>query len=657
VRLDVSQPQDTMMNRIVFLILITTFFSTFQGRESCARSLYWQDMSVEATLTNEGRLLVREQQTMVFTGDWNGGERTFFIAPGQTFSFTGISRETQSGGLLPLQKGNLKKVNNWNWASADTLRWRSRLPGDPPFSATPITYVLEYRLGHILNAREDGSFQINHDFAFPNRSGEIQNFRLTLHLGNQWRNVESPVVIEQLHVPPGHSVFYTANLLHDNPEVVEVYEQPLIPVNASGAATAPAPGCLVWSGWIILLLLFLYLSITFYRHEIGAKRFRKGIDSRDIDEEWLNGHVFSMLPETVGATWDKTTDGHEVAAVLARLVLEGKMTSRLEDRKLPLLGWKIPGASILHLELQQPRTRFKTYERSLIDGFFIDGDKTDTKKIRQHYRKEGKSFRPADKIRYQLKRQVKKLTASNQKTDQSKWLYLVPLGMVGVILLIINGFIHKPEIPLIILGGISGIFGSIMGGVVAFTYQSRSDHLVRRSILVHLVPLMILLLYTGLGLAGISSLLTLALLCIYATLLCIIFFLARTTDSQEGVALRQELSSARKYLAQQLQKENPWIKDDWFPYLLAFGLGPQVDKWTKQFLYETTAPTSRSSYHSTSSSGGYGFSGGGGRFGGAGASGTWAAAATSLGTSASSSSSGSSGGGGGSSGGGGGGGW
>lgn len=645
------------MKQSLTVLFICTILSCLLYQESSGRSLYWRDMNVEATLTDDGQLIVREEQTMVFTGDWNGGERTFFISPGQTFSFTGISRQTAGGELLPLIKGNLKTVDNWNWASADTLRWRSRLPGDPPFSATPITYVLEYRLGHILLPQEDGSFLINHDFAFPNRSGEIQRFRLTLHFGDQWQNVESPVVVEEQHLAPGRSVFYTASIGHDNPEMVRIYEKPLVPFNGAGAATSPAPGWLIWSGGLLLLGLFFFSSVSFYRHERRAERFAEGISPTDIDEHWFAENVLSLLPETVGATWDKTTDGHEVAAVLARLVVEGKMTSRLEDRKLPLFGWKIPGTGILHLELLQPRNRFKDYERNLIDGFFIDGDVTDTKKIREHYRNLGKAFRPADKIRWHLRVQVKKLTESSKKEDQSKWLYVVLLTLCGLVLLIINGFVHEPEAPFTVVGGVIGAIASIVGGVISHTYKSRSDRLIRRSLLVHFSPLLALLTYTILGLLGISLLLTMGLLLWYANLIIAAFFLAKATDTPKGLALRRNLNAAREYLRNQLRKPNPAIKDEWFPYLLAFGLGPQVDNWTKQFADQAAFHHSSASLHSTPSpSGGYSFSGGGGRFGGAGASGAWAAAATSLGTSASSSSS-SSGGGGGSSGGGGGGGW
>ena len=47
------------------------------------RSLYWKALDVTARLDADGRLHVTERHEMVFTGDWNGGERTFRITGGQ----------------------------------------------------------------------------------------------------------------------------------------------------------------------------------------------------------------------------------------------------------------------------------------------------------------------------------------------------------------------------------------------------------------------------------------------------------------------------------------------------------------------------------------------------------------------------------------------
>jgi len=141
----------------------------------------------------------------------------------------------------------------------------------------------------------------------------------------------------------------------------------------------------------------------------------------------------------------------------------------------------------------------------------------------------------------------------------------------------------------------------------------------------------------------------------------------RTDEAPEKVAMRKKLVAARAYFAKQLRTHAPRLRDDWVPYLIALGLGPNVDSWFRQYTQPTAGTMSRgerTSQTSTSSSegsrdSGSSWTGGGGSFGGAGATGSWALAAAAVGAgiaapggstgggSSSSSSSSSSGGGGG----------
>jgi uncharacterized membrane protein YgcG len=144
-----------------------------------------------------------------------------------------------------------------------------------------------------------------------------------------------------------------------------------------------------------------------------------------------------------------------------------------------------------------------------------------------------------------------------------------------------------------------------------------------------------------------------------------IFDLAKSRDVGDRLELRRRLTAARDYFARELRRPNPALDDAWFPYLLAFGLGANVDRWFHSFsgtsgiASSSTFGSSSGSTSSASSSSGSGWTGGGGSFGGAGASGAWGVAAAGLAAGVASPSSGGSGGGGGggSSGGGGGGGW
>ena len=150
------------------------------------RDLHWDRLDVEARLDAAGRLHVTETQSMVFTGYWNGGERTFKVRPPQMLSFTGISR-VAAGGLLDLRENRtLSSVDDYAWTDARTLRWRSRLLTDPPFARTAMTYVLRYQLSRIL-VRKGDEYRLDYDFAFPDRAGTIDRFNLRLTLDSAWQ--------------------------------------------------------------------------------------------------------------------------------------------------------------------------------------------------------------------------------------------------------------------------------------------------------------------------------------------------------------------------------------------------------------------------------------------------------------------------------------
>jgi uncharacterized membrane protein YgcG len=133
---------------------------------------------------------------------------------------------------------------------------------------------------------------------------------------------------------------------------------------------------------------------------------------------------------------------------------------------------------------------------------------------------------------------------------------------------------------------------------------------------------------------------------------------AMCKDGRERIALKKRLAAARRYFIEQLKLSQPQLKDEWLPYLIAFGVGSHVDRWFRAYGGGVKGGDADSALGSSGGSTG-GWSGGGGKFGGAGATGSWASAIGDVASGVSSSSSGGSsgGGGGGSSGGGGGGGW
>jgi hypothetical protein len=139
----------------------------------------------------------------------------------------------------------------------------------------------------------------------------------------------------------------------------------------------------------------------------------------------------------------------------------------------------------------------------------------------------------------------------------------------------------------------------------------------------------------------------------------------KSREGRAGIATRKTLAAARAFFIAQLRQRRPALRDEWYPWVLAFGLNKQIDVWSTRgesvTRHDGSFGASATSSSGSSSDAWTGF--GGGRSGGAGGGASWVAAASGLaaGVAAPSSSSsgggGGGGGGGGSSGGGGGGGW
>ncbi len=182
---------------------------TFAGRAApaTARELHWAGIDIDAKVESDGTLVISELQHMVFTGDWNGGERTFRVGLGQSIQLDRIVRiDPSTGEQRELVRGNLKEVDQWKWTSGNVLRWRSRRPTDPEFDNTRIDYRLDYRLTGVFEPFGERGFHLSHDFAFPDRDGVIDKIAVRLALAPEWRPLRPlPERIEGGPLEPGRS--------------------------------------------------------------------------------------------------------------------------------------------------------------------------------------------------------------------------------------------------------------------------------------------------------------------------------------------------------------------------------------------------------------------------------------------------------------------
>jgi hypothetical protein len=481
-----------------------------------------------------------------------------------------------------------------------------------------------------------------------------------LALDPVWRPLaEVPGHLERQNLPPGQSVLVKADLAYQGAAEDQLVGIPLatpIPLRAALFAAA--------------LLAMIVLFLAFRRSEGALGRFTPPAVPSDWDEAWLHDNVFLYRPEEVGALWDRTIGAPEVAAVLARLVGEGKLASEVENRRL----FGLFSQDVLHLTLKRDRDAFEGYERRLIDKlFFGNRTETDTEAVRKHYVSSG--FDPASTIRGDLEKRL--LTHAELKGASRPGGGRRTLGLLLAALCLfgLDGLFHGPQglvLAAIVLFGVAWLYGA--GLIGAFAWRKRTESLDAAA-LTFLLP--------GLGILGLCLLATffgdwfpvrfmarpglfgdLALALLPIAAWSSLLNNARSRETGPAIHRRQILAAARRMFQRELKERQPRLHDEWLPYLLAFGLFHEVDRWFHAFgaARASVGGLSTTTSSSFSGSGGSSWTGGGGSFGGAGSSASWAAAATGLaaGVSAPSSSSGggsSGGGGGGSSGGGGGGGW
>jgi len=365
----------------------------------------------------------------------------------------------------------------------------------------------------------------------------------------------------------------------------------------------------------------------------------------------------------VGAAWDGRIGTSEVVALIARLTAEGKLKSNLE------------GTNSMQLSLNVDRNKLNAYERALIDGLFFDQrTETSTKEVRQHYKRSG--FSPVTVISPELDKHVKNVLPPGE-SRRRRWISV--LLYVAGLLLLAWGTYSEPALSGASVGvSMVSLFLVAILQIPGWLFRSRIDWGKKAAALL-LIPALVVCLGTAVFLwwyavagevelpwATIGALTVLAVAISNASINGM-----KSRQSREAIALRKRLAIGRNFFLRELEKPIPNLRDRWYPWLLAFGLGRRVDVWSSHHAssWSSTSTSDHStSRSSTSGSDAHtgsspGWTGGGGFSGGGGASGAWAAAAAGMAmgvaspSSSSSSGSSSSSSSGSSSGGGGGGGW
>jgi hypothetical protein len=637
--------------RLIRAWAVAFFAVALPANALAQRALHWDSVDVAAHLDADGGLVVTETQTMVFSGDWNGGERRFNIRPRQQLSLISLDRAEGNGWKPMVRDSSLDDVDDYALTDDTTLRWRSRLATDPPFANTKITYVLHYRLANILLKNVD-EYKLDHDFLFPDRQGDITRASVTLTFDPEWQPQMSGLsryTAEQL--PPGRGLVLTIPLRYTGAGVPLVLD------------TSLSPG-IVRALWSLLFIPIAVIGWAFAR-ERWYGRFAPLY--APVDEAWIREHIVNHPAEVVAATWDNQIENAEVVALIARLVAEGKLKSGA-------------GKKSMSLHLAVDRRKLDGYERALVDGlFFQKRTDTSTELVQNHYRKAG--FNPANLIRGDLKARAAAILPPGRNPWSAPFvatiLYCGGTALIGREWQ--NGRISTTVAALFAFGALPLILFARREGLrfranIQWGPKKALSSLLPAALALGAVQIY-LWRWADSGVVPASGSLIVGIVMLALSVLFAAVGALKSTQHRAALAYRKMLASGREFFIAELAKERPALRDEWFPWVLAFGLGKQMDDWST---LRASAPSMGSSGKSPSSSS---FSSGergtssatwtgfaGGRSGGGGGGASWSAAAAGLaapiapasssssdgGSSSSSSSSGSSGG---SSGGGGGGGW
>ena len=544
---------------------------------------------------------------MVFTGDWNGGERVFRLEPHHALDLKGVTRNG-----VPLTAGDLAYVDHYA-LNGNVLRWRARAPDDPPFDKQEIIYAITYTLGRALLPHGD-RYRLHHDFAFGGRPGAIENFALQLELGSDWRSGEGRVIRREAGpLPPGSGYVVTLELDH---------------VGEAAPATISVATALMnrYRPWMILGLFgstfLLFLLFDTMRDALT------GIDTNAIDTAWIQRNLTSIRPEVVAAIYHGDVGPPAFAAILSKLEQDRKIRTWMKG-------------SNLFLELLVNKESLSGAERTVVDNLFATRKKINTEMIRSENRRTG--FDPPGLIRKDVLAEAKKVTPFGS----AAWGCLAGLPFfIGGMVMSIMAWRRQPSdivAPIMILVG--SIIVSIAGtsGAKAWARSRSLMGLVAVAAVPFVAHGVVKLLtiigpnfdtpwfgFTDLGLFGLAV----GLLGTY------IAILAEATGplSLHTARIRKTLRKARRFFVAELSKPAPALQNQWTPWMVALGLDRSIASWWKST--QKTVTTGRSdstdspstSFSSTSSSSSTSFAGGGGAFGGAGSTVAWSSAAMALST-------------------------
>lgn len=551
--------------------LLPIFLLLFAAAALGGDELRWRSLDVEAKIDDDGTLRASERHTMIFDGEWNGGQRTIPLRvapPPQRLTFDRVARVVSKKKTVELTRvsGAPDQIDEYGvYNDGTTIRWRARLADDPPFRGKRITYIIDYTLTNVL-VRRGAPLRLDHDFAPEDRPGPIEHFSLIVELPKSLN--QPPIKIARDNIPPGEGVLVRESYWLPKDASAPAALQP-----AAAATPAPAPPkkeptrtktpVTPFAAQVIAFALLVLALLFVFRFFFGERAVGRFVRVPRDQREWVDGFLSKLDAEVVGVTWDGVVGQDEVAAILARMTAEGKIRSSA-------------GQGDLTLKLEVPFDTLRGYEADLVQALFLGKNETTTRAVREHYAASG--FDPARVVEHNVKSALFGLPQWEDQ-DRGEWSVFWVLAALTCVLAIAGG--RSSDVD----AGLAAMFGFLTvlawGVTVIFTIGAKRalTAVSIRFFFGLLVPICSVAFAAAFIVRGpvLSIHHLTAMMFASAALTVVVLAVERMKIDQtrQKVEFRKNLAAAREWLKAQVSTAGTPIPDRWIPYLYALRLADQ----------------------------------------------------------------------------------
>lgn len=371
---------ENLMNqsKICRYLFIAFFCLSTHSLLSQEKTLHWNSILVDATLKNNGNLVVSETQTIVFNGDWNGAYRKFDLGLGQKIQFQSLEILRTDGKWETLSNNSIDSIDSYLWYPIESMvKWRSRNPFDPVFDQKVITYRLNYEYEYILNSLSNTEFQLDHDFGFSDRIGSINAFTVNLSWEDNWDLYQGSDQAWSKDLKQQSALtFHSSRPLAPG-------EKMIVKVRFNYKADAALLNQRsVWKEYAIRFFHFILLTIIafclsaliylyckkrgFFAEPIGIKTWKE-----------FESFLTDLSPEEVAIL----SENGLVASWMTRLVQEKKLEFKSKGKEETILR------RLVDFE------KFHEGDQTILKALFVeDKDTISISELKSHYKKEKKSY-------------------------------------------------------------------------------------------------------------------------------------------------------------------------------------------------------------------------------------------------------------------------